>query len=259
MQKYRKIILDDSIKEIFNQKMTESSPPLSAIEAWEKMQKTDRKPKKIYGKSMLLAAAVLLLLFSIIWSPQKGIAFGRFVHMYQMVQGSVVQLFGQIGTGVPEGGKDAPDSGASIQDSDETFQIIEGSEQLYEQISMEEAQSIADFSVKIPTYLPSGFQLDEITVKRNQNGNTEEAFIHYSKKDQGFNLTQMEVVDQFSFGNVLEQEDVVIEELLIKGQKANLVEFEDGLKQLFWVSGIYYFSIEGKLQKEELLSIAKSI
>lgn len=259
MSQYKKEMLDEYIREAFAEKMTENLPPLTSTEAWERLQKTKKsKPRKHFGKSLLVVAALMLLLV-VVWSPEKGTAFGRFVSMYHVVQGSVVQLVGQIGIEAPPKTKDTPKSADSKQGSEEEYQIIGGSEQIIEQVSLEEAQNLSDFSVEIPEFIPKGFDLDEVTIIRNDKGQVEEVFIHYNKGEQGFILSEMKVKDTFGFGAIIEQEGINVEEMLINGDRANLVEFDDDVRQLIWMTQTHYFSIEGNISEKQVIEIAKSM
>lgn len=259
MSQYKKEMLDEYIREALVEKMSENQPPLTSAEAWDRLQNLNNsKPKKHFRKSLLVVAA-LMLLFVIAWSPEKGTAFGRFVNIYHIVQGSVVQLVGQIGIEAPPKTKDTPKEKDTEEFSEDEFQIVDGSEQIIEQVSLEEAQKLTNFIVEIPKFIPSGFLIDEVNVIRDEDKQVEEVFIHYNKGEKGFILSEMKVKDTFGFGAIIEQEDLTVEEMVINGDRANLVKFNDDVRQLIWMTQTHYFSIEGNITESEMIKIAKSM
>ncbi|MBS4201621.1 DUF4367 domain-containing protein [Bacillus sp. FJAT-49732] len=253
MPKYKEIHLDDIIREALNEKMNESPPLLEASEAWNQIQSrmdgNKRTPRLVrtFRKPLLIAASVLfIILFAV--APKSGIAFNQFTNIFHSIQGNVVHLFGKS-----EGGSGESDIGPGA------FEVIEGSEILSKQMSLEDAKKAAQFPILTPKNLMDEFHLEEVTVVDSYEDKVDAVYINYVGNGRGFMLTEIPIENQFGFGVSLDKDDVMVEEVEIIGHKGSLVIFKNGNAQLIWMTQSHYLSIEGKLTKEEILTIAKSI
>ncbi|MCR2823744.1 DUF4367 domain-containing protein [Lederbergia panacisoli] len=254
MPKYKEIHLDELIREVLDEKMDDfPAPSLTAAEAWSQIQKqmNEKKvtthPLRAYRKYFLIAASILIILI-FATAPQSSIAFNQLTDIFYTVQGNVVHLFGKS-----EGGsmKGEPAEGG--------FEVIEDSEIISKQMSLEEAKNAAHFPILTPKSLSEEFQLVEVTVMDGYEQKVEAVYLNYVGDDKGFILTEMPIEYQFGFGATMDNDDVTIEEIQIKGQKGSLVIYKNGDAQLIWMTQSHYFSIEGNLSKEEIITIAKSI
>ncbi|MCJ8009664.1 DUF4367 domain-containing protein [Lederbergia wuyishanensis] len=254
MPKYKELHLDNIIREALSEKMNECPPPLlEASEAWNQLQRRrDGKRKtspliRTFRKPLLISASLLfILLFAT--APKSGIAFNQFTDIFHTIQGNVVYLFGKS-----EGESDGPglDGG--------TFEVIDETEIVSKQMSLEEAKKAAHFPILTPKNLMNEFQLEEVTVMDGYEEQVEAVYLSYVGKDRGFMVTEMPIENPIGFGASMDKDDVTIEQVEIKGQKGSLVIFKNGTAQLIWMTQSHYLSIEGKLTKEEILIIAKSI
>ncbi|HEY4552229.1 MAG TPA: DUF4367 domain-containing protein [Bacillaceae bacterium] len=244
--------LDSFLREALEEKMAESPPPLLTMEeAWKKIRKPKKKAGRYYGLSILAAASVCILFFSI-WSPGGGAADGRLVQILHTVQGSVLQFFGGTeAKPLPKGGETPP--------TDEGFAVIEDSEAVSERMSLEEAQKVTDFAIKIPKSVPSDARLDHVAVTRQAGEKSREIYLHYMRGGTPFTFTQMSASDQFGFGGAADGDDTKIEDVLISGQKGILIVFKNGHVQLIWMTQTHYYSIEGDVTKEEAMQMANSM
>ncbi len=257
MPKHKRTNLDQIVRESLLEKMNQSpTPPLSTAEAWEKMQKQMQGRNQIanrtlfYQKSWMAVASILLLLGTIIlWSPQHSSAFSKLTEISQKIQRSMTHLFVKVGDS--NGGENAPSS--------DDFSIVEGSEVTSKSMSLEEAQKVTTFSIIVPHHVPSPFVLKQVSVLRKGNEMSQEIYVHYEENQGGFIITEKQMEDEFGSGMIVDHEDTKIEELKINGQKATLLLFKNGILQLIWTTQDHYFSIEGKLTKEEIIQIAKSM
>jgi len=255
MPKYKEIHLDELIREVLDEKMNDCpTPSLTASEAWNQIQKQmDGKretahPLRAYRKHMLIAASLLFILIFAA-TPQSSGAFNQLTDIFHTVQGNVVYLFGKSDGGSKEG---EPGEG-------EGFEVIEGSEIVSKQMSLEEAKNAAHFPILTPKNLSNEFKLEEVTVMDGYEQKVEAIYLNYVGPDKGFILTEMPLEHQFGFGSAMDKDDVTIEEIHIKGQKGSLVIYKNGDAQLIWMTQSHYFSIEGNLSKDEIIAIAKSI
>ncbi|MBS4197941.1 DUF4367 domain-containing protein [Lederbergia citri] len=254
MPEYKQYHLDEIIREALNEKINSCPPPLlEASEAWKQIEtrmsgkREKTLPLRILRNPFLIAAAVLLF-FIFATTPKSGIAFNQFTDIFHTIQGNVVHLLGKSG---------GPGEESGIIDG--TFEVIEDSEIISKQMSLEEAKNAAHFPILIPKNLIEEFQLEDVTVMDGYEDKVEAVYLNYVGKDRGFMVTEMPLETQMAFGATMDVDDVSIEEVQIKGQKANLIIYKNGHAQLVWMTQSHYFSIEGKLTKEEILTIANSI
>lgn len=244
--------LDRLIREAMEERMTEFPPPrLSGAEAWRKMenkrQETARSSKKNrFPKRAILAVASIVMVFVVAAYPQEGGAYNRWSGIFHKMQGSVVQVFGGSGESTDN------------EDSTSGIYVIEDSESIVGQMDLEEAQKVTNFTINIPT-VPSGFQLEKVIVTREGDQMSNEVHLNYVSGDREFIVAEKKLGEQYAFGGAADSDDTIVEEILINGQTANMLSFKDGVRRLTWMTQTYYFYIEGKLTREEIIGIAKSM
>lgn len=255
-------IHDDHLEQLMKAAVTESiknspPPPLSSDEAWEKFKRKQhenhiKSNKTSMFKNKFIYAASLLLAFGsmMAFSAQNGSAFGRLSDIFQMTQGNVVQLFGKVGD-EPKKDKNAPTS--------DQFSIVEGSEIIAKQVSLEEANQETAFTITIPKQIPKEFTLKNVTVSKTVGEKSKDIYLHYKSEKRAFTMNQKLTGEQFGFGMTVDRDDTKVEQITIQGQRGSLLQFKNGTLKLIWVSQRYYYSIQGKLTKDEAIRIAESM
>ncbi len=244
--------LDRLIREAMEEEIMECpTPRLSATEAWQKMekkQKEERNPSKKNGfpKKAFLVVAMLFIVLILASYPQKGTAFSRWSELFHKVQGSVVQVFG--------GSSESLDDQSIASD----FHVMDDSGPITEQMDLEEAQKVTNFTINIPI-VPSGFQLEQVVVMREKNQKSNEIYLNYVGNEREFIVSEKTLGDSYAFGAAVDNDDTEVEDILINGQQAMLTSFKNGVYTLTWMDQIYYFHIEGQLTKAEIIQIAKSM
>lgn len=252
--------IDQWIKDAIREEIRNSPPPpLTTEKAWEQLNERlnennhykNTKEKWLFYKSKLFYAACLLAVMIFVLSkPDNGAAFAKLTEMFNKVQGSIVQLFINVGN-PPEQDENAPTS--------EELVVIEGSEIISEKMSLEEAQKLMAFTIKIPENIPDGFALDSVTVTKRKNQLSKEIYLNYQGNQRLFLIHEKMIDDSFGASVMADQEDTKIEEVNIYGQQASLLTYKNGTLELIWATPNYYLSIFGKLSREEIFNIAKSI
>lgn len=244
--------LDQLIREVLDEQMQEfPSPKLSAAEAWRKMendpQGASRSPKRNpFSKKLIVAVASIFMVLIVVAYPQEGGAYNRWSEIFYKVQGSVVQVFGGSG------------EYADTEDSASGNFVIEDSETITEEMGLEEAQKVTNFTITIPA-VPAGFQLEKVIVMREGDQMSNEVHLSYVSGEREFLVAEKKLVGQYAFGEVADSNDTIVEEVLINGETANMLSFKDGVRRVTWMTQTKHFFIEGRLAKEEIIRIAKSM
>ncbi len=144
-----------------------------------------------------------------------------------------------------------------IPDEEFQFEIPEGAEvktmeesMEEEKITIEEAQANASFDILEPTYLPSGYEFDNVYMADPKHNDTMKHLTYTNGKDS------FELVEDIGLGigrNLLES----AENVTINGQEGKLLE---GGRSLFWTIGDIGLIIHsGSLSKDEMIRIAESV
>lgn len=258
MKRLNKDHMEQLIKEAISEEIESSPPPpLSTIEAWEKLNHRLNKSNinsmriSFFKKKWIYAASVLLLVaFIMFLSPKSGEAYSKITEIFKNVRGTVVQLFIKVGNG-PKQDINAPTS--------EDFSIVQGSEIISEQTSLEMAQKKTSFTIKVPQNIPEEFVLKNVTVSKREKELSKDIFLNYVGDQRGFIINQKLIGDSFGSGITADSDDTQVEQVTVHGQKASLLRYKNGVLELIWVIQDYYFSISGKLSKDEVIKIAESI
>lgn len=258
MSKTEQHVMDHIIRDTLNKQISElPAPNMSVEEAWKQLEanrvnKKETKPvrKKFFGNG-LLVVAVACLLFFIIWTPQKGVAFDNWFLFYNKIQGSVVQIFG--GNSSYLGDKDAP----IAESEDSAFQVVDV-QFVTEQLSLSEAQEVTEFTIETPI-VPEDYRFTSVTVLRVENELSSEITLNYVGDGRQLLINQKLIEGEFGFGMAADGNDTKVKELVINDRPANLITFKNGVRQLIWTTSSYYYSIEGNLEEEEIVAIAKSM
>ncbi|RKD22997.1 hypothetical protein BEP19_12255 [Ammoniphilus oxalaticus] len=245
--------LERVISEILQEKINQfPSPPLSTQDSWEQFQNRQERSKspRFHPKARIFAASVLFIISSLIFfSPQSGSAFQRLTEMFHTIQGTAAQLFVKVGDRIE--GKDAPGSGE--------ISIVEGYEVTSENMSLDEARQETAFEIILPDVIPVSAVLQEVLVIKSSEEKSNEIYLIYEGEQTTFTINEKRIEEQFGMGISVDREDTKIEELTINGRQASLLLYKNGVNQLFWTTPEFYYSIEGKLSKEEIIGIAKSM
>ncbi|KXG43748.1 DUF4367 domain-containing protein [Tepidibacillus decaturensis] len=252
--------IDQWIKEAVREEIQNSPPPpLTTQEAWEQLSQRLHEPQQnkytkrswpFFRSKLFYVACIMVVMIFVLWKPNNSSAFAKLTEMFHKVQGTIVQLFVNVGN-LPDKDENAPTS--------EDFVIIEGSEITSEKMSLEEAQKQTAFTIKIPQKIPEEFTLNSVTVIKQKNQPNKEVYLHYQGSQRMFMIYEKTIDDSFGASVMADEEDTKIEEVNIHGQQARLLTYKNETLELVWVTSNYYFSISGKLSREEIINIAKSI
>ena len=254
--------IDMLIEESINNSINNGPKPLlSSEEAWGKISRELNKDSRKVNmfsmfspfrnkKTVLIASISLVIISALFFSPQNSSAFGTIVQLFQKTQGTVSNLFVKVAE--PNNDNNAPDNNE--------FSIVEGSETRTVQVSLKEAKKISAFTIKIPKYIPEDVVLENVTVLKNSNENkSKNIYLNYIGQGKSFTINQMFITESMGAGKFVDNEDTKIEKIYLFDREAMLLTYKNKMVELYWVEQNYYFSIQGKITREEIVNIAKSM
>ncbi|WP_226035475.1 DUF4367 domain-containing protein [Aquibacillus saliphilus] len=250
---------DEIYREIVRDELKNTpTPPLSVDEAWSRFSNVrNQQPQKrninfhSYSKWIGIACVLLIISSLLLLSPGNGSAFSKVTDIFQKAQGKVVNLFFSSDVN-QEDQQDTPSS--------EDFIIVENSTFDSEQVSLEDAKTIATFPVRIPKDIPSPFSLKDVTIlkKKNSEGSNE-IVLNYSGNEREFIINEKFEEGSFGSGVTADSDDTQVEQISLNGKEASFLNYKNGTTRLIWLDQSYYFSISGQLSKEEIINVAKSL
>lgn len=248
--------IDQLIEDVVKAEIKNSpAPALSTAEAWEQLNQrlqdrraVNQQRKGRYRSRGLLLACAAVVLLAVLWNPVNSSAFGKLTEIFQQVQGAFIELFVRVDA--PYEDENAPDN----------YAIVNELRVRSETMSLEEAQKNTSFDIKVPSYIPDGFQLESVIVIQKDNQISEEIYLQYKNNNRSLVIGEKIIRDFKGTTVVADYEDTIREEITVNNHLANLFTYKDGTLELIWVVDDYnYFEITGILPKDEIIAIAESI
>ena len=146
-----------------------------------------------------------------------------------------------------------------ISDDEFQFEVPEGIEvqtmeemMLPQTMTLEEAQEETTFDILVPSYLPDGYEFDNVMVIQ---GFVETVSLTYRNGDERFGLSETVFEDEPQASPIMNNAEVII----INGVEGKLVSIYGDSKMLQWEIGNIQLTLSGSLDKEELIQIAESM
>ncbi len=230
-------------------------PPLSPTQAWEQLNhqlKEDRgkRRSRFFKSRTFYATVVVAIVILMIGNPFIGSTFAKLTNMFHSIQGTVVQLFISGGSQAGKGENPPPPT-------PEEFVILD--EYISEKMSLEEAQKQTAFTILIPEKIPEDFVLESVTIFKTKNDPAREVYLNYEGNQRILMIQERLTGEAFGAGLVADADDTTIEKLNVDGYEASLLTFKYGERELIWITPEFYFSVSGKLSREEIIDIAGSL
>ncbi|MEH7239042.1 DUF4367 domain-containing protein [Bacillus sp. JJ1562] len=240
-------VLRDSMKSEYK---NAPLPAFSKEDTWLKIQQglSENKKKKVIFKPGLFAASILIAFIfgTLAFENRQGNAFGWITKYLQKDNGTITQIEDSISTG---------ESNSLPLPSANSLQEI-GTLTKEEIMSLSEAQKVAEFHILIPTFLPEGYELLDVTVVYGENETSNDIILNYSNQ---LMIQQIAGVEDMGNTLIIDNEDTKVETILINGEKASLLTFKDNTSRLIFNQLKTRIIISGSLPGEELISIAESM
>lgn len=243
------------IKKAIHQEMENTPPPMPTDEAWKQLESKLHSRQVRTGRFMFFrnrvffAAAAILISLIVFSSPQNSGAYHAIVEVFQKVQENVTQLFIKVGHNDP--------SGADVPLKDDVH-ILDDSEIIAVELSFENAQEETRFNIAKPKVVPKGYILENVTVYKGEQTKSDDIMLNYVGTEGFFTIEQKVLNELFSMGLTVDKESP-IDSIDIHGSKASLLQYQEGLLELIWVTENRYMSIIGTLTEEEIIEMARSM
>lgn len=249
--------VDRMIEEAIQSEIKNSPPPMPVNEAWKQLEaKLNHRQATVnqspfYKNKLFYAVAIIFISLMVFFSPQKSVAYSKFVEVFQKVQENVTQLFIKV--------EDRDSSGSDFPPEDEMY-IVDEPEMNSLQLTLEEAQKETAFFIKQPDFIPEGYLLKNVTILKSEIGQSNDVYLNYEGEEGSFEINQKLLEESFSGGVTINNDDAQIDTIDFQGQTASLLHYKNGFIELIWVTESHYYSISsGILSEDQMINIAKSL
>ena len=239
--------IDSLIKDIFEEEFDNIEYP-QADEMWGQIRiKLKKERRKILLKRLrpAFAACILISVLSVLFinfqTPVMAFA-NKLIRSMEEFTGNTLKIHRRDVAQDEKGGADIT---RNIDDP-----------------RIHEAQKNINFDLIIPGYIPKDFKLSNVDVL-NKNKEKEVVTLQYIKNEnrrESFEITQ----ESFPSGvddtlNILDDEGVNVEHVKINGIECTLINYDSTLNKLIWINSHLGYKIDGRVSKEDIIKIAKSM
>jgi hypothetical protein len=237
---------DRILQKIVRQRMEGGDPP-GTDELWERFRakrlKEDHRTR-LFGRplvrliAMVVAAVLALAVLGPLAFPEQLQAIGNKLMSVKTIltgnrQGNIRIVHGH------------PDQGNIPPPRDE------------EPLSIEQLSKKVPFPIRLPTYLPEGYEL--VGHNLNRVGSLVEVVSSY-EADGKFITLQQCCSDNLGYGEMFDVDDCVVTKVMVCNVEGTLLERKKDLWiSLSWVEGNMFYRISGRLSPEEVLKTAESM
>ncbi|MEW6772337.1 MAG: DUF4367 domain-containing protein [Bacillota bacterium] len=237
---------DRILQKTVRQRMEGGEPP-GTEELWERFRAKhlrESRRTRLFGRplirliAMVVAAVLVLAVLGPFAFPEQLRAIGNKLISVKTIL-----------TGNRQGNirivHDRPDQGNIPPPRDE------------ESLSIEELRKKVPFPIRLPAYLPAGYQLVGHTLE--EVGSLAGVVSSY-EADGSFITVQQCTSDDLGYGQMFDVDDCKVTKLVVCGAQGTLVERKkDGWASLSWIQGGVFYRISGHLSPEEVLKTAESM
>jgi len=219
-------------------------PPVN--EKWEDFVRRYGLPNKRTSrlrKSLLAAAAILLLVISVSFlHPSTTSALRE--RLYNSIKIFLGGSLYNINT---------------VQKENPAPPVVQQNEISSEkELTLAEVQKIVYFSVAKPHYLPQGTELKKVLLTQAA-GDTYSIKMEYSGNNQSLTMIQNNIIGTHSGSFLYDSDDAKVSRVDINGSEGYLIMTKDGTSIIRWAMRSLEIELIGKIEKEELIKVAKSV
>ncbi|UOQ84165.1 DUF4367 domain-containing protein [Gracilibacillus salinarum] len=222
----------------------------SKEESWKRIEKSLSKNKtKRPSKTLLAVAAILVVLLGAACLQTNQVqAFDWFVNIFVTDNGDTTQITQTTNDESNENG--LPDmSNLAVEEVEQKEYVV----------SFDKAQSMTQFYLLKPTYLPEHYELAKVNVLEEESQISRVSLRFVKADGQLIRLTQTYQPDEFASAKVVDNKDTKVKNVPLSDGEARLVEFRDGDRQLIWSTPHMNWLLEGVISEKEIIKVAESL
>ncbi|MDQ0340511.1 hypothetical protein J2S00_003326 [Caldalkalibacillus uzonensis] len=226
-------------------------PPLSKEETWNHIQNTiaTRKNKPFQQIRKMIAVVILCAVMIITLFQSLDVSANSWVsQLITKAKGTVTQLIGSVGEPTPLNKNQPPPD--IIHYSGEVKLVT---------MSLEEAQEVTSFSIVLPSHVPEGFNLRDVTVELVDDEKSDQIILNYVKGEETLTIRETNIQEQMGYSIGVDHEDTKIIDVDIQGNSGTLFIFKDNSKKLIWVDQDLQFIIDSQLSEHEIKKVANTM
>ncbi|MEX1028467.1 MAG: DUF4367 domain-containing protein [Paenibacillaceae bacterium] len=195
---------------------------------------------------------VIILLFASLSNTKDGYAFDWFSKYILTVQGTITNLiFSNEEQREPIVSGDGPHSIESEPATD--IKIIQN------KMTLQDAQTVTKFNILVPKSIPDEYTLSHVNVLLSGETKSTDIELLYDSGHSTLSIREIMLESKISASSIFDNEDTVMKEIMIHGQKGTLLFFKDGSNLLVWSNANFQFSIKSSLSEEILIEIAQAL
>jgi hypothetical protein len=245
-----KNLIDDEIKKI-------SIPNGVKDDIWHKIEKNTVQDKPSKWRYSFAGFGAAVLLIAVLLSMPDGGTASYFMKWIQQSDGDTTQLMAGKRTHSPTD-PDVPPPPPSDAPSVE-FKVKELNKRTLkaESKSLEEAQQMAKFDIRVPSFIPEGYHFAFANVFYYDGEKSDRVVLRLDKGDQSISIEQRYFENDFGMG--MGFGDAYMETANINGNDAQVIIYRDKSVKIMWLDEKVFITIEGVGDKEQLLEMAKSL
>lgn len=256
-----KKLSDEQLKELLNRAHSSVEIP-DGKQSWHEVKaRLDKiKRRKRWKKSLKLGVLVASASFLISSFAMTDLptAYSKFQGLLKQVQENIVNIFYDDPES-PDSSSEAKTTPPPSVNSDTGTMNEEGV--WPEDTSLRDAKEKLLFHLVVPTYIPSGYELDIVRIYRDTDGAYRSAFMEYIN-DQGriIQLNQRMIEDESTPIISTIHQNSTIKDVVINDNIGVLIIHENNFIHLEWLTtDRIMLSIFGLVSEDEILSMANSL
>lgn len=246
--------LDELIKQAIEEEYSNvPAPPKGKEQTWNEIsakiprEKTQSSRKSVFP--LVSAVFALLIVGTTIFNTSSLTAFEWMKEFFVYQDGSTAKF---------QSGSRPPDNSEMGPPSSKEFVVLDGKSET-KTVSHSEAKDLADFSIRIPTYLPEGYSEKEARVNCFNDTCESVTLIYKNSDEKLLKIDQQYFQGAYGSGSTISNV-VETKEVKVNGTKAVLIiTSHENLKFLKWSTYSMEVSMDGYLTEEEMIKVAESL
>ena len=126
-------------------------------------------------------------------------------------------------------------------------------------MTLQDAQTVTKFNILVPKSIPDEYALSHVNVLLSGETKSTDIELLYDSGHSTLSIREIMLEGKISASSIFDNEDTMMKEIMIHGQKGTLLFFKDGSNLLVWSNANFQFSIKSSLSEEILIEIAQAL